>query len=196
MITHCFGLPGSGKDFITNALVKRGEYERINNPSFGGKLIFAIIYLIFHPVSFSLFCHLIIKENWHHKDLLWRKFYALFLRYAAMEEKAIIKQLIWPSKDFIISEGLFMFVLSLFERRVNEKEIKKIFSLIPGCRKILLITASKKIRYQRIKNRKRQPRSYKGKKYLKQWLPILEENAVIMGDFLYIYYQTNTIKNN
>lgn len=184
MIIEFFGLPGSGKSHIAEK-----EFGYIEKPYSTildriRKYSLVALYETMHPIRSAAFFIAIVRETRDNAPLLMHKLKFLYLNAEAREQAGQFK------KEGVIDEGLVNYLLSLYERKISEKDVNSIVKRIPKKRMVYIINASKSVREKRMLERKRNPRSIFGESYLAERESVLEHNyevikGVIKKNFTY-----------
>src|SRR3989344_3380474 len=116
-----FGLPSVGKTTLASALAKAelGPIITVNYQL--ERLLYPFLFLLTHPIVFFRFYFLSLKESGDNRKLFKHKRH-LFLLALAKETKAT-----W-SLGGIIDDGLYQFLLSVYEKKITQTEAEKILS--------------------------------------------------------------------
>jgi hypothetical protein len=174
MIYEIIGLPGSGKTSFSKELIltkRRIKYIQISNTK--DKIFYNLIFMIENPVSYYYLLFKTIRENYFNLRLLKYKLTKFLFRNIAKYQKSKSYKM-----DSIIDEGLIYYIFSLYERKISKNEIIKSLYFLPLNKIYLIILETNdKIRYKRMKQRKRIPRKIFGKKYQEEFLEILDYNG-------------------
>lgn len=193
MIVHLFGLPGSGKDYIAeNHFEKRG-FRVVKVKRKMEKYSLLLLYIVFHPIKFTALVRKLFQENKNY-SLVKVKLDFLLFRYLAIQMKAAIWQNILKSK-VVVPEGLATFPLSIFERKIEEKDLRWYEKILEKKEDIYLVFTEEKTRMERMARRKRFPRSYLGEDYQKKWEEVLKINYKVICDFYSKRFNLKKIEN-
>ncbi len=189
MIIQFFGLPGSGKTFYSKKISGKSALGLVSIESRIEILLFGILFFIFNPLTTIFFIKILIKENKHNRKILFHKLFKLFVVTIAHEQKSKMKK-----GDIIIDQGLILFLLSIYERKIDKKELDK---FLPHLKNyfVYIIFAPKKTREERMSLRKRIPRIKFGLEYALKVQNIFEENENIVVEFIKKNFPYKLIKN-
>jgi len=170
------GLPGSGKTTLAKKLSSEQGAEVVNIFSRKEHLKYLLLFLFSHPVSFIFWVLQVIKES---NGLLRYKFH-LWSLSAARSQKAKSSN----KKVVIIDEGLMQRIFSVYDRKLNEREIKKVIRKIPLSDKVLFCEGGTFERFLEWERGSNSPRMKKGKEYFQQWREVSTKNAETLNNVL------------
>ena len=197
MIIELFGLPGSGKTYLAQNCFSDRQHAVVKCLGKFQQFFFALMFGLRKPLFFCYLKILLLKENWCKPSLLWHKYMMLLLPALAKEGKALFSK----NSTAVIDQGLLQLALSIYERKIEEPDIKRILSFCAReNRKITIVEANKSVREKRMGDRGRRARGFLGEKYLAQWTPVLEynyevvKNAIIGSGMKYVLIENN--RNN
>jgi hypothetical protein len=187
MHVQMFGLPGAGKTFITNQLCENNDFVPIKLNGNLKKISYSLLFFFVHPFFYLRLLKALFLENKNRKLFLHKL--KLFLRVTALESKKLF------FKKTIIDDGLCQFLITIFERKINKKDLLKIEKLVPKNAIIFIIETSDKKRLMRMNERGRIPRSFLGEEYLEKISPVWKFNAKFLKHFFLNNFDTKIIDN-
>jgi len=192
MIISFLGLSGAGKTYYSTNFFADHKYKLIKIHNRFEKYFFLFIFFFTHPIFSISLLRIMVFENKGNKKLLIYKIKHLFFLVLAREGKSLF------FKNPIIDDGIFQFLLSIFERKISDNDLI-FFKKVLKRRKIIIymLEASREMRLNRMKKRKRFPRMHSfGEKYFYHWLDIGEYNYVVIKDFIIRNFDYKIIENN
>lgn len=168
MIIELCGLPGAGKTHLAKKIaVERGYYIPKVRSRF--RLVwFNFIFFLTHPIISKKLWWRIRSEL--HGKLGYYKFMNFYCnlnaRYIAAEraDKAVLDQ------------GYAQNILSVFDRKLSEGEIRKYIASIPHLDLIVIVDTPEDIRSQRTSERGYVARERFGPEYVAKWQNVVVEN--------------------
>ena len=167
MIIELVGLPGSGKSTFARSLCENGGYTRIKILNKRELFFYNFIFLLWHPVIFFQFLHLVVK--YRGPRYLWRfKFITIFLDYNAKYIKA--KQI----DKAILDQGHTQVFFSLFEDLPPHDEIDRILSFLPKSDQYIVFDTDLKVREGRLGKRSYNLRSFMSDTERAHWKTTIE----------------------
>ncbi len=183
-----FGLPGSGKSYTAKQIKKKKNSYRIVTTNKVEEVFYSFLFFLSRPVLVFSLLLLIFKENKKNKRILVHKV-RLFIKVSSLQLKSSF------FKKPLIDDGFCQFVLSVFERKITEKDLSVVEKLIPQKTKIIIVESTKEKRITRIKKRKRIPRSFMGREYLNYIFPVWDYNYPIIKEYYLNNFDVKVIKN-
>lgn len=113
----------------------------------------------------------------------------LFLKASAIESRSLF------SKKTIVDDGLCQFLITLFEREIDNDDLSKLKKLVPQNATIFIVESGNEERLVRMNKRGRVPRDFMGTEYLMKISPIWESNAQTLKKFFVENFTTKVIVN-
>ena len=168
MIYEFIGLPGAGKSYTADQVKTQNQLKEIKIFSIKERLARAIVFALRHPIFFLRLMFVFILENYTDIRLLKHKLSTVVLEIAAREQKA-------GNRNVLIETGFFQLLLSLYERKVNERDIAGFIRWLKKRPYMLyIIEARADVRNERMQQRGRVPRSgiIQNPEKLKEWFDI------------------------
>ncbi len=194
MIFEFFGLPGSGKTYLSNQIYRKDNIKIIGINNRAEKYFFVCLFAVRHFKKFTFFLNLLYKENKFNKKLLIYKIKHLFFQAISNEQKARFY------RKAIVDHGIFSFLLSIHERKISSEDLFSILKNLHfqgGKYKMIIVEADKAVRKHRMDARGRLPRKNKfGLEYFENWLEIVEYNYSVIKKFIIQNFSHQVIINN
>jgi len=191
MVIEFFGLPGVGKTYLAKKKASEKNIPYIEIVTRWERLWRSFFFFCTHPAISSVFIYEIIRETYKKPKLLKHKLLYLFFLTIAREQKAE------KYKECVIDDGLFLFILSLYESVITDANLKKFKKVLNQTRfMIILVTADEDVRKKRLIARQRIPRHGFGEAYQNNWLSVMKKNSVIVRRFIEEYYVYEKALNN
>ncbi len=195
MIIEFFGLSGAGKTYLRKKISRENNYKVILIRGRLEKYLFVGLFFIFHPRISSFLLYKLLIENHNNKYLLIYKIKFLFFEMIAREQKAMFRSKI-KKDNLIIDEGVLQFIIAIYERKINDKDLESFGKLLSDKYIIYIISADKKIRTSRLEARGKYPRGKFGTDYINKWLEISDYNGGIISNYIKENYRYKLINNN
>ena len=147
MIIELFGLPGSGKSTRARALEQEGKVVRVRINSRTELLVRNALFFFQYPVTTIRLAVYLLKYGG--RGTLFRtKVISLFLGHNAKYQKAR-----WMKGVYIIDQGHFQNLLSLFEVPLTEVEMRAYVALLPKPDELWICTVEEGERARRLRER-------------------------------------------
>lgn len=178
MVTEFFGLPGSGKTYLSRMYAKRNNAYLVEVGGRFERYFWSAFFACVHPAVFFSFLKIIVRENKHDMRLLRYKIHTLYFNTIAKEGKRF-----FSGKDAVLDEGFSQAILSLYERELGKEDLAPFFLFLKE-RKIYMVNASLAIREKRICERARAPRAFRDDEYRRNWHTMLEKNYMMMNEWM------------
>ncbi len=177
MIIELYGLSGAGKTTLSKEIAKNTNFRVVKIKNKFELLYFNFWYFIKHPIKFFVTLFYILKNSPNRK-FLYRKFMNPFLHHNARYQKAL------RSKFSIIDQGYFQNIISVFEKKISPKFLKRYikFLLLPD--QLIVFDVSKKNRLAMMSKRGYFARDEFDADYRKKWEKIIEHNDRILKEGL------------
>jgi len=174
MIIELYGLPGSGKTSLAKKIVGETDFEIIKIKSKKELLYFNFLFLVKHPIKFFKLLFFVISNSLSSSKLFYYKLMNCFFDYNAKYQKAL------RCKFSIIDQGYFQNIISVFNKEISPKFLKKYikFFILPD--KLIILDINKKKRLAMMKKRGYFARDKFGRIYRKKWEKIIEYNDKIL----------------
>jgi hypothetical protein len=188
MRIQLFGLPGAGKTYIANQLASQNGFVAVRVKGKVAKTLHSLLYFLIHPISYLLILWILFKENYKYGGVLMHKV-KLFLKASAIESRSLF------SKKTIVDDGLCQFLITLFEREIDNDDLSKLKKLVPQNATIFIVESGNEERLVRMNKRGRVPRDFMGTEYLMKISPIWESNAQTLKKFFVENFTTKVIVN-
>lgn len=191
MIHEFIGPPGSGKTFFSKKKSIDDSIDIIEVSGKKEKFLLILQFIVRRPIFFIFLFFLIIKENISYPKLCIYKLKFIYLNIVAKEQKAMNS-----NEDVIVDEGFFQLILSIYDRKINIRELRIFRHFLKSERyHLILLEVDKKVRLDRMQKRGRLPRSDFGIEYIKKLYPIIDKNSEIVCKFIKDNYNSKVIKN-
>lgn len=170
MIIELYGLPGSGKTSLAREFARKTDFKtsKINRKT--ELFFYNFLFLIKHPVKFAVTLFYLVLNSKGLK-MFYSKFMNSFLHLNAKYQKAL------GCDKAILDEGYFTNIISIFEREINSKFLKKYlkFLLRPDVL-VVFDNANSKERLKRIARRGYGIANYLKEEEKAKWQKITEKN--------------------
>lgn len=190
-IVEFVGLSGAGKSYVADKVSLEKKIDFLNEINISKK--FELLqFITHHPFFFIRLILKLIKENIHNLKLLKHKLINIFLPMLARIQFAEAQ------KDIIVEFGIFQFLLSLYEKKIDLRELKWIKKYLNNKKYfIYLVEANRETRLERMRRRGRVPRQgLMPEEDLKKWLDILEHNYIVIKEFIKSNFKYEIVENN
>ncbi len=192
MIYEFLGLPGAGKSYISSKLANQKKLECIHIAGKKERVLRALLFIMTHPVFSMYMMYLFTKENYKNISLFKHKLLTIVIEIMAREQKA-------GNKNCIVETGFFQLMLSLFERKIEHKDIALLFRwLHKRSYTVYIVEADTAVREKRIQERGRIPRGgiVTDTDKLSAWFTLLEYNFEIIKASIQKNNTYEIIQNN
>jgi len=191
-VIEFFGLPGVGKSYMAGKFSHKYAAPIISVQGRLEKYFLVAAFAFLRPRTFLFFLKEIVRENRRNAGLLHHKIRNIYFDVVATEQKSSFTQ-----GARIIDQGFFLFLISLYERKINASEIEKCLGYFKKNNYyVFIVEADDDIRKKRMRERGRIPRSSYGREYIDAWFPILEHNYKIVKEAIKNSFPNTTIANN
>lgn len=164
MILELVGLPGGGKSFLAPRIAANNGLQIVRVGRLGQRHVYRALFVLSHPRLYRALRRL-CGEQAGDNDVVNRMNVRRLGSAVAKTHKARLLG------DGLIDEGLFQFLLSVYETPPSVSELAAIIERIPeaGLR-ILFVQADGAIRDRRMQERNKIPRAELGASYVQRWL--------------------------
>jgi len=190
MIYEFFGLPGAGKSFLSVVFSQSTGYKLISIGSLRERNFYFTCFCLLHPWETFILLYLLAKENINNIDLFKHKLRELFIEVLACEQKAN------RERNAIVDFGLAQFAISLFERKVDSRDLFFLVKILkPEKFFIKIVDCPVEVRKERMNKRGRIPRSSFGEEYVRMITPIWEYNYLQVRSFYLKNFKCEIINN-
>ncbi len=176
-----FGLPGSGKTFTLNSLLKMypESYKSVPNFSKRERFKLCILFVLRFPRVGIRFFLLLLNNN----TKLWSYIAHLVSNSFAAHMYVLLQK--EDGKTFLIDEGIFQRILSVSPARFKETEAKKIIRLLYSVPSKVIITKGGDFgRFTLEPDRMMSHRNKLGNEYYKKWSENLVYNFQTISNLI------------
>jgi len=174
MIIEFFGLSGTGKTVIGRELSRMLKIEYINVDSFFEKIKYALFYFFTSPLKTTRLFFKTINESGLSFNLMRQKLFILFCM-AIRNQKALGKG---GNGVVILDEGMAEYGLTLFEKEINEEEVRKYLQKNTAFDILVILRTDSNERIRRMEQKTKIPRSHLGID-IGKWQLIQENNEKV-----------------
>lgn len=197
MIIEYLGLPGSGKTYLAERRVKENqEYTYVAIRTRTERFFYAFVFMGTHPLISFRMIWTVMKRTPLHFRLLKHKTAFLLLGAFAREARASY----FTTKDTVLDEGLHQFMLSMYEKPVDERTMQEDWGMIvrnmKHTRQIVFVECKREARMQRMRTRNRFPRRMLSQAYQEHFLGVQEQNYPLVKRLLEEEYSVETVTSN
>mgnify|MGYP001562697446 CR=1 FL=1 len=174
MIIEFFGLPGAGKTTLAKKIEESTDFKivKINNRA---ELVWLnLVFLFKNPINFFiLFLYILLNSyNWR---MFYYKFVNLFLQTNAKFQKSL------KMSKSLLDQCYFQSIISIFEKPVSEKEIKKILRFVYFPDKLVIFDINYQTMLERIKGKRFIAEEF-GEDYLRSKIVIMHKNFLVLRE--------------
>jgi hypothetical protein len=167
MIIELYGLPGSGKTTLSKNLSSFKDFKLVKIENNTELVFFSLLSLLRHPIVF-LYTFYLVTVNSSSVGMFYYKFMNILLHRNAKHMKAFFY------KSSVIDEGFSQNILSIYEKTISKKELKRIVSLSPKPNTLVVFNIDSNILENRVK--KTAARRNFGEEYYIKWKEVIRKN--------------------
>ncbi len=192
MIIELYGLPGSGKTTYAENLAREKGIEIIRIKKKTDLIFFNFLFLFMFPIKFFiLFFYVLINST--NIKMFYYKFMNTFLHHNAKYIKAVFFR---RDTDVIIDQGHFQNIISVFEKNLSQKSLKKYLNFLPKKNNLVIFDIPQNIRFERLSKRDFVMRSDFNQSYRQKWFQVIEYNDSLLKSNLNLLKNSFVLKKN
>ncbi len=170
MSVELIRLPGSGKTTVARRLEKKLGKKLVKIERKTERYAQGLLFILSNPTT--AFSVLLWTIKLHRGSLYLLRHKIFFLMFRAFAKETFV------SKGVIIDEGLLQYLCAISDRPLTEEEVSHMCNNIKlSDRKIVRVFCNESLRLDRMKKRKRVPRSIFGEAYVDAFYACLPGNT-------------------